>query len=272
MDSTSNNSIPCEELKAASVSSFKIRDVPSTSPIKWFKSGIKDFKKNLVPSFLLGMVYVILGMSMLWLAWEKPLYMTTIVASFLLIGPVIAVGFYCMSRTLEQGGKPRMSQGFDALKFNAVSLISFSFVLAFIVGVWALIATVVTALYASSLALGDDILLSLINNDQFISFVIIYLIIGFVFSVLAFSISVISVPLITDKKTDVITAMITSVQAVKKNPIAMLSWAFMIATMIFLGMLFFYVGLAITLPIIGHASWHAYRDLVIDESSLESET
>jgi uncharacterized membrane protein len=266
MDSTSNN-IPCEKLKAANTSSFEIRDVPSTSPIKWFKSGLNDFKKSPVASVSLGMIYVIIGMLMLWLAWEHPLYMTTLVASFLLIGPVVAVGFYCMSRTLEKGGKPRLSQGFEALKYNSVSLASFSFVLAFIVGIWALIATVITALYADSIALSDDIWASLVNNDQFLSFVIVYLLVGAIFSVIAFSISVIAVPLITDRKTDFVTAMITSVKTVIKNPVAMLSWAAFIATMIFIGMLFFYIGLAITLPIIGHASWHAYRDLVVDDES-----
>jgi len=266
MDSTSNN-IPCKELKVVDTASFKIRDVPSTSPIKWFKSGLDDFKKAPVASFSLGMIYVLIGMLMLWLAWENPLYITTIIASFLLIGPVVAVGFYCMSRTLEKGGKPRLSQGYEALKFNSVSLISFSFVLAFIVGIWALIATVITALYADSIALGDDIWASLLNNDQFLSFIIVYIVVGAIFSVVAFSISVISVPLITDRKTDFVTAMITSVKTVIKNPVAMLSWAAFIAVMIFIGMLFFYIGLAITLPIIGHASWHAYRDLVIDDES-----
>ena len=266
MDSTSNN-IPSEELKAENAIAFKIRDVPSTSPIKWFKSGLADFKKAPLASFSLGMIYVVIGMSMLWLAWEHPLYMTTIIASFLLIGPVVAVGFYWMSRTLEKGEKPKLSQGYEVLKFNSVSLVSFSFVLAFIVGVWALIATVITALYADSIALGDDIWISLLNNDQFLSFVIVYIAVGAMFSVVAFSISVISVPLITDRKTDFVTAMVTSVKTVIKNPVAMLSWAAFIAMMIFLGMLFFYIGLAITLPIIGHASWHAYRDLVIDDKS-----
>ena len=265
MDSSPNN-IPCKESNVVNASSFIIRDVPSTSPIKWFKSGLKDFKHSFFASFSLGMIYVLIGMLMLWLAWEHPLYITTLVASFLLIGPVVAVGFYCMSRTLEKGEKPRLSQGFEALKFNTVSLISFSFVLAFIVGIWALVATVITALYADSIALGDDIWMSLLQNDHFSSFIILYLLVGALFSVVAFSISVISVPLITDRKTDFVTAMITSVKTVLKNPVAMLSWAIFIAIMIFLGMLFFYIGLAVTLPIVGHASWHAYRDLVIDES------
>ena len=261
-----SNPMPREALKTKPTSTFKIRDVPSDLPIKWLKSGIDDFKKAPVVSFFLGMIYVLIGAFMLWLAWESPLYMTTLIASFLLIGPVVAVSFYCMSRTIEQGEKPTLRQGLEGLKFNAVSLISFSFVLAFIVGIWALIATIVTALYADSIAFGDDIWAALISHDQLLSFALIYIAIGAIFSVIAFSISVISVPLITNRKTDFVTAMITSVKTVIKNPIAMLSWAFLIATMIFLGMLFFYVGLAITLPIIGHASWHAYRDLVLDET------
>jgi uncharacterized membrane protein len=266
MNSVSTN-IPHEDLTTRHTPKFQIRDVPSTSPIKWFKLGIEDFKKSFVASFSLGLLYVLIGMFMLWLAWENPLYMATLVASFLLIGPIIAVGFYFMSHSIEKGEKPSLMQGFKALKFNSISLISFSLILAFLVGIWALVATIVTALYANSIVIGDDVLTSLLGNESFLSFVLLYLAVGGIFSVIAFSISVISVPLITNRKTDVVTAMITSVRVVTKNPIAMLSWAFLIATMIFLGMLFFYVGLAITLPIVGHASWHAYRDLVMDDNS-----
>ena len=69
----------------------------------------------------------------------------------------------------------------------------------------------------------------------------------------------------THRKADVVTAMVTSVRAVKKNPVVMFTWAFAIVALIGLGFAFFFVGVAITLPIVGHASWHAYRELVVDD-------
>jgi len=96
----------------------------------------------------------------------------------------------------------------------------------------------------------------------------IILLISLVFAVVSFMISVISIPLMTHRKVDVVTAMITSVRAVKKNPVVMFTWAFAIVALIGLGFAFFFVGVALTLPIIGHASWHAYRELVVDDRIL----
>lgn len=254
-----------EKKEVEAVPSFQIRDIPSTSPIKWFRKGLNDFKQAPMVSMSYGLIYVAIGMLTIWLTWENPLYIATMVAAFLLLGPIIAVGFYCMSRAIEKDEKPRFSQGLDAFKFNSFSLISFSLVLVFIVGAWAIIATVLTAVFFSSMTIGDDIMSTILSNEQMLPFAIVYILVGMIFAIVAFSISVISVPLITNRRTDFVTAMSTSVKAVRKNPVAMLSWAFMVSTLIFVGMAFFYIGLAVTLPIVGHASWHAYRDLVIDE-------
>ena len=258
-----NNTI--EETKVVAAPRFKIRKVSSSAPVKWFQKGLSDFKKATSASMLYGLMYVVIGMLTIWATWQNPLYVATMVAAFLLIGPVVAVGFYCISRALEQGKEPKFTQGIDALRFNAFSLISFALVLAFIVGIWAVVATGLTAVFFSSAIVGDDVLSTIFANEQMLPFAITYMLIGLVFAIVSFSISVISVPLITNRRTDFVTAMKTSVEAVRKNPVAMFSWALMIATLIFLGMAFFYIGLAVTLPIVGHASWHAYRELVIDE-------
>ena len=96
-------------------------------------------------------------------------------------------------------------------------------------------------------------------------FLFAYVFGGGLIAVVAFAISVVSVPLMTDKRVDFVTAIITSVKAVMLNPGVMLSWAFILATLMFLGFIFFFVALAIALPIAGHASWHAYRELITEE-------
>lgn len=264
MNTVENN---IEETEVVATPSFRIREVSSSAPVVWFQKGLDDFKRAPSASMLYGLMYIVIGMLTIWLTWENPLYVATMVAAFLLIGPIVAVGFYCISRSLERGEVPTFTQGIDAFKFNAFSLISFALVLVFIVGVWAVIATVLTAVFFSSATVGDDIMSTILANEQILPFAISYILIGAVFAIVAFSISVISVPLITNRRTDFVTAMKTSVAAVRKNPVAMISWALMISMLIFLGMAFFYVGLAITLPIVGHASWHAYRELIIDEES-----
>jgi uncharacterized membrane protein len=106
---------------------------------------------------------------------------------------------------------------------------------------------------------------ALLNEPQFIPFLVVFLLVGLVFAAVAFTISVVSVPLIIERQIDVFTAIKTSVQAVRKNPITMMRWAATIAVLLAVGMGFFFVGLAVVLPIIGHASWHAYREIIVEE-------
>ena len=105
----------------------------------------------------------------------------------------------------------------------------------------------------------------MMNNPQFLSFLGVFLVVGLLFAGLAFTLSVIAVPLIIHRRVGVMTAISTSIKAVKKNPLPMFRWAATIAVLIAVGLGLFFVGLAVALPIIGHASWHAYREIIVDQ-------
>ena len=115
---------------------------------------------------------------------------------------------------------------------------------------------------SNTIASGWD---ALINNPQFSGFMLVFMLAGIIFAGIAFTLSVIAVPLIIDRRVDVFTAISTSVEAVKKNPVAMFRWAATIAVLIAVGMGLFFIGLAIAMPVIGHASWHAYREIIVEE-------
>ena len=106
---------------------------------------------------------------------------------------------------------------------------------------------------------------TLFTQPEFIPFIIVFLLAGLIFAAVAFSISVVAVPLITHRNVNVFTAISTSIKTVKKNPKTMFRWAATIAVLMAVGIGFFFVGLAVALPVIGHASWHAYRELVVQE-------
>ena len=106
---------------------------------------------------------------------------------------------------------------------------------------------------------------ALFTNPQFSSFLAVFLLVGLLFAAVAFTLSVIAVPLIIHRRVNVLTAISTSIKAVKKNPLPMFRWAATIAVLTTIGLGLFFVGLAIALPIIGHASWHAYREIIVDE-------
>ncbi|MEZ5476161.1 MAG: DUF2189 domain-containing protein [Thiolinea sp.] len=245
---------------------FTVRKVDADAPMRWLDQGISDYKQMLVPSTLMGALYVLVGAILMWMAWEYPIFMTTLAAGFLIIGPIVAVGFYNMSYELEKGNKPDMLSGtMMGWKFmirNAFSLCCFALVLGVLMGVWALISSVTVALFFDNIVVGRDFIDTLMQQNNLIPFLLVYILTGLVIATIAFSISVVAAPLVTHRRVNFVTAMITSVEAVKKNPAPMFTWALMIAIMVAVGFLLAFVGLAITLPIIGHASWHAYRDLV----------
>jgi uncharacterized membrane protein len=244
---------------------LSVRTVDSEASMRWLNAGVKDFKAAMGASMAYGMIYVVLGLILAWMTWQQPLFITSLATGFLLIGPLVAVGFYCISRTLGQGGQPHFMQGIDGLRANALGLASFALVLGVLMSIWVVISSITVALFFNNITLADNLQDTLLGHPNFLSFALVWALSGGAVAAVAFAISAVSVPLITDKRVDFMTAMITSVKAVQKNPGVMLSWALILATLMFLGFIFFFVGLAIALPIAGHASWHAYRDLVAEE-------
>lgn len=241
---------------------LKIRRIGPEASTRWLEKGIADFKIAPLHSLSYGMIYVVVGLMLGWLSWRSPQFIATMAAGFLMIGPVVAVGFYSMSRSIGEGETPSFSQGLAAWRFNFISLVSFALVLGLLMGIWTVISSVTIALFFDNATIGEDTFDTLINHNPLTPFLLAYLLGGGLLALVAFIISVVSVPLIIDKRVDFVTAILTSVQAVRKNPVPMISWAAILVTLIFLGYVFFFVGLAVTLPIAGHASWHAYRDLI----------
>ncbi len=244
---------------------IEIRKLDSSAPMRWLSKGIADFKVSPMLSFSYGILYAAIGLLLIWLTYTNPVYTFGMVTIFYLAGPVIAVGLYCMSRHIEAGVKPSFNEGCRAMCYNPVGIIGFSIVMGMLIVFWTIIAAALFAVYFGGMTISGNVLATMMANKQIVPFAAIMTIVGLFFAVVSFSLSVISIPLMTHRKADVVTAMVTSVRAVKKNPVVMLTWAFAIVALIGLGFAFAFVGVAITLPIVGHASWHAYRELVVDD-------
>lgn len=242
-----------------------IRKVDSTAPMRWLSKGIKDFKTVPMLSLTYGILYAAIGLILIWLTYKNPLYAFGLVTVFYILGPIVAVGAYCISRQLEAGVTPTFGKGCKAMCYNPVGIVGFSIVIGMLIIFWILITGTLFAMHFGSPNLGDGIMKTLMANEESMQFAGLLALVGLGFAIVSFMISVISIPLMTHRKVDVVTAMITSVRAVKKNPVVMFTWAFAIVALIGLGFAFFFVGVAVTLPIVGHASWHAYRELVVDD-------
>ena len=128
--------------------------------------------------------------------------------------------------------------------------------------VWARASLVVFALFYTNELPNLSGFLEQILALENLEFLLVYFCVGLLFATIVFAVSVVAIPLMLDRNQDAITAMLASVGALAKNPATMMAWAFAIVTMSILGFLTFHIGLVIVMPLIGHASWHAYRDLV----------
>jgi uncharacterized membrane protein len=128
--------------------------------------------------------------------------------------------------------------------------------------IWARASLVVFALFYTDELPNLSGFLEQVLRFENAEFLLVYLGVGLLFASLVFAASVVSIPLMLDRNQDAITAMLASVIALARNPASMTVWAIIIVTFTLLGFLTFHIGLVVFMPLIGHASWHAYREII----------
>lgn len=241
----------------------EIRKLSADAPYHWLRMGWDDFKSSLGPSLSLGFLFFIAGVAITLASWSTPLLMITFVTGFLLVAPALALGFYELSRRREQGRQP----GFKALlmswRHSGWSVLLFGLLLGVMMVAWGRLTGLLVALALPVVGPFSSLLSwQTLSSPEFL---LLYLATGLSLAALVFSVSVVSVPMLMDRKVDVLTAAFTSMRAVRHNPGVMLRWATIIAALTFAAMAAGFVGLLICMPLIGHASWHAYRETVAEK-------
>lgn len=148
------------------------------------------------------------------------------------------------------------------MRANIGSIGMFALLMAFIMSAWERISAILVGFLNSDIVTSASFSLGLLLAPEHIGFRAPYMVFGALVAALAFSLAVVSLPMLMDRKVDLITAIMTSLWVVRENPLPMLVWAILIAVLGFVGMLAWFVPLVIIFPVLGHATWHAYRDLV----------
>jgi uncharacterized membrane protein len=239
-----------------------VRRVGATAPFAWLRLGAADLAAHPLASAFYGACFATMGWLIAFTFRHAYAYVSALVTGFFLVGPFLAVGLYSLSRRRERREPARLVPTLTAWAPGAGAIGVFALVLVVILLVWARASLVVFALfYTSEMPSVSGFLGQVVSLDN-LEFLFAYFCVGGCFAVLVFAISVISVPMMLDRNTDGVTAVLTSLRAFGANPGAMLVWGLAIVAIIGAGVALVFAGLVVAAPLIGHATWHAYRALV----------
>lgn len=233
-------------------------------------AGLRDFQRAPIYGLTFGFAYFLGGILVLLTASALDmLYLTyPIAAGFALAGPLVSIGLYEVSRLIERGEPLSWGRIFRAIGTQTGKEIGWmSFVVLFVLIIWLYQVRLMVALFlgSESIATMRDFLNTVLTTAPGWTFLAVGHVIGAILSIVLFSLTVVSFPILLDRNVDFITAMITSVRSVAKNPVPMLMWAAIIAALLMAASVPFFAGIIIVLPILGHTSWHLYRKLVAPE-------
>ncbi len=228
-------------------------------------AGIRDFRAAPLYGLFFGAVYALGGWLILALLWafELPFFAYPLAMGFALVAPFFASGLYEVSRRLSAG---------EALSWSGVlgcifgpdkrDLKWMALVTGFALVLWMDIAAILFFGFLGFQDYNASFIRDLFTTPSGLLFLLIGNVAGALIAATVFSITVISFPMLFDRDVDFVTAMVTSVKAVKKNPKTMLIWAIIIALLLGICLLSALAGLIIVLPVLGHATWHLYRRVI----------
>ena len=248
----------------------RVRTITPRDLLDALSKGFDDFAAMPTHALFISVIYPVVGLllglalsglNLLWLFYP-------LAAGFALIGPVAAVGLYELSRRREQGLDTSWSHAFDLLQADSFRAIAaLGLVLLALFGIWIAVAqTIYWAYfgYAVPESVGS-FARQVLNTDAGHRMILIGNAVGFLFALIAFVISVVAFPLLIDRRIGAAAAAATSIKAVLHNPVTMALWGLIVAGALLLGSVPFFVGLAVVIPVLGHATWHLYRKVVVTD-------
>lgn len=235
--------------------------LPWYAPAQWLRLGWRDFTRAPALGLFYGGCFTGMGWLLVYVFEHAAAYTLALSAGFLLVGPFLCLGLYDVSRKLEGGERPGFLSSLTAWNTRAGTMGIFGGVLLIVEMLWARSSLIVFALSFNGMPDFKGSLLALVNPAN-LEFIVAYLVVGAMFASLIFTISVVSMPMILDRHTDAITAGLTSLRLCLTQPGVMLLWGAVVALIVALAMAPGFLGLLVVGPVIGHASWHAYRAAV----------
>jgi uncharacterized membrane protein len=250
-----------------------VRSIKGADVAEALAAGLRDFQAAPLFGLFFGGLYAAGGLLIVAAIWSwGMIYLAyPLAAGFALIGPFVAVGLYEVSRLREAGEPITWAKVLGCVFAQSKRELGWmSLVCVFIFMMWMYQVRLLLALFFGfEPVTADTFLQTLFRTPEGWLFLAIGHADGAVLSLVLFSLTVVSFPLLLERDVDFITAMITSVRAVTKNPVPMLVWALVVVVLLIAACLPAFLGLFLVLPVLGHATWHLYRRLVAPEIKAE---
>ena len=233
-------------------------DIPVFAALDWIVLGWKDFKQAPALSISFGIFFVVTSYLLAMLSWQwgGVVLLFSLLSGFVFMAPVLALGLYSVSSQLRAGFKPKFIYCLREGKRHLANEAIFSFVLLIIFLVWVRAGSAIHIFFPMK---------SDTEFSDFITFLAVGSVVGSVFALLVFSASAFALPMIMDRKADAITAILSSVNATRKNKLSLLVWASTIVCCLFISMLTAFFGMLIIMPVLGYATWHGYKQTINSE-------
>ncbi|MGE5451608.1 MAG: DUF2189 domain-containing protein [Acidobacteriota bacterium] len=240
---------------------WPLATVRFSDPFRWLAAGWRDFTRAPAIGLFYGACFVAMGWFLLATFQHAPAYTLALSAGFLLLGPFLCLGLYEASRSIAQGSRPSFTRSLMAWRTSTSQISIFAAVLLVLEMLWGRSAMVIFAISFDGIPQWDGTLADLLHGDN-LTFVITYTIVGSIFAGLIYAVSVISMPLMLDRSVDAVTAGLTSMRLFLSQMPVMVFWGALITLIVVLAMLPGFAGLLIAGPVLGHASWHAYKQVL----------
>ncbi len=232
------------------------RKLSPWAPLRWFRLGVSDLLESPQQSMIYGLAVAVMIAIVSLLAWMRgsQWQMFAMLGGFAFLAPLTCIGLYAISAQLERGQPPLMMRSLRAaFRRHLGKEMIFAVILLIIFLVWARAAVIVTEVFPTE---GEQTWRELLPYLTFSGLV------GAVFAAVTFCASAFSLPMIMHRDVDIITAIVTSVNAVLRNKRAMVVWLMLIITSLLLGLVTAFVGLIVIIPVIGYAGWHGYLETI----------
>lgn len=231
------------------------RQLESGAPFRWLRLGWRDLICAWRPTLSFGITIVLVSWLVTWLAFQLGSYVLVFAAltGFVFLAPIAAIGLYEISRQVAAGQTPMMIVSLRGIRRVFSNAMVFGLTLLVVFLVWARSVSVIS------------IFLPMENEpplSELWPYLLVVVIVGAVFAGITFAVSAFSLPMIDDRETDAVTAVVTSVNAVLRNKRAMLNWAAVIVTAVLIGFATAFLLFVIMIPLIAYATWHGYLETI----------